>query len=222
MHPGVWLGFGSINGQDFWRNKGKIQHVRFTRAPSVDDGVFSFASENQLIAADGTLLGRQTLDLSFHASGANAYLVTITSTLQGENIDLVFGDQEEMGLGVRMETGLTEKAGGLVTNSAGVQGAKQVWGNTAAWASYARQVEGRTRGVAIFPAASNPTPTWWHSRDYGVMVANGFGPRVLPASAEGKLFVKAGETLRLRYGVLLFDAPVSAPIDLPAVSRLFQ
>ncbi len=222
MHPGLWLGFGSINGQDFWRNKGKIEHVGFLRPPAVEEGVFSFVTDNQLIAPDGAVIGRQTLEISVRASGEFAYLVTVASTLQGAQVDLEFGDQEEMGLGVRMETGLTEKAGGRVTNSAGTQGAKAVWGNTATWAAYAREVDGRTRGVAIFPAASNPTPTWWHSRDYGVIVANGFGKRVLPANADGKLVIKAGESLRLRYGVLLFDAPITAPVDFPAVSRLFQ
>lgn len=221
-HPGVWLGFGSINGRDFWRNRGRIHHVGFTRPPAVEDGVFSFATENQLIAANGVLIGWQALDISFRLSGADAFLVTIASTLHGEKIDLVFGDEEEMGLGVRMETNLTEKAGGLVSNSAGVQGANQVWGKTASWASYARQWGGRNQGVAIFPAASNPTPTWWHSRDYGLIVANGFGPLVLPADADGKLTVKAGESLQLRYGVLLFDAPISTPVDFAAVSRLFQ
>jgi hypothetical protein len=29
MHPGVWLAFGDINGQDFCRNKARIEHVRF-------------------------------------------------------------------------------------------------------------------------------------------------------------------------------------------------
>lgn len=29
MHPGVWLAFGDINGEDFWRNKGRMEHVRF-------------------------------------------------------------------------------------------------------------------------------------------------------------------------------------------------
>jgi len=222
MHPGLWLGFGSINGQDFWRNKGRIRHIGFTRMPAVTDGVFSFSTENQLLAVDGTVLGRQSLDIGIRAYGADAYLVTIESTLQGEKIDIVFGDQEEMGLGVRMETNLTEKAGGSVTSSAGTRGAKLVWGSIAPWARYAREWEGRTRGIAVFPAGSNPTPTWWHSRDYGVVVANGFGKRVLPPTAEGNLVIKAGESLRLRYGVLLFDAPISAPVDFSVVSRLFE
>ncbi len=33
MHPGIWLAIGDINGQDFWRNKAKIKHIRFTSEP---------------------------------------------------------------------------------------------------------------------------------------------------------------------------------------------
>jgi hypothetical protein len=34
--------------------------------------------------------------------------------------------------------------------------------------------------------------------------------------------VKAGETLELGYGVLLFDAPSSSPIDVAAEYKQFQ
>lgn len=222
MHLGVWLGFGDINGQDFWRNKALIQHVGFTRSPAVRDGVLSFATENRLVAVDGAVLGRQDLEISLRLSGDDAYLLTIDSTLRGANGDLVFGDQEEMGLGVRLETALTEKAGGIVTSSAGLRGAKAVWGTTAPWASYAREIDGRHAGLAVFPSEANRVPTWWHSRDYGVMVANSFGARVLPASAGGKLVIPSGEALRLRYGVLLFDTPAARAPDLEAQNKTIQ
>jgi hypothetical protein len=222
MHPGIWTAFGDINGQDFWRNKATIQHGGFTRAPAVNGGVFTFATENRLLAADGSALGRQDLEFSVRLNGEDAYLLTLESTLRGAGIDLTFGDQEEMGLGVRVENGLTEKSGGLVTSGAGLRGAKTVWGTKAEWANYAREFEGRSRGVAIFPSASNPVPTWWHSRDYGVIVANGFGAKVLPAQAGGKLVIKSGEALRLRFGVLLYDTPASRPPDLAAQNRAFQ
>ena len=54
------------------------------------------------------------------------------------------------------------------------------------------------------------------------MVANGFGKRVLPGATDGKLTVKPGDALRLRYAVLLFDAPAAAPIDYPSANRKFQ
>ena len=38
MHPGVWLAFGDINGEDFWRNKARIEHVAFTADPAARGG----------------------------------------------------------------------------------------------------------------------------------------------------------------------------------------
>ena len=84
---------------------------------------------------------------------------------------------------------------------------------------YSREAGGRIQGVAIFPAVSNPNPTWWHSRDYGAIVANGFGKRVITASPDGALVVKPGAALKLRYDVLLFDTPAAAPVDFAAVYR---
>lgn len=220
MHPGLWLAFGDISGQDFWRNKARIEHVAFSTLPALQDGKLTFATRNRLLASDGSLLGTQESRFTLARSGDSAFVLTWSAEIRGEGRELVFGDQEEMGLGVRVATELTEKSGGLVVNSDGLKGAKTAWGKPSAWAAYSREIDGRVRGAAIFPAATNPT--WWHSRDYGVIVANGFGKRVLPPAANGRLVVPAGESLKLRYGVLLFDAPATAPIDFASVNRLFQ
>lgn len=222
MHPGLWIAFGDINGQDFWRNKARIEHVAFTQEPAFREGRLVFATRNRLVGADGATLGTQESTITIARTAPHAFLLTWEATLRGENRALVFGDQEEMGLGVRVATELTEKSGGLVVNSDGLKGAKTVWGKTAEWAAYAREIDGRIRGVALFPGRSNPTRTWWHSRDYGVIVANGFGKRVLPEPAGGKLEIPAGQALKLRYGVLLFDAPAGAPPDYSAANRDFQ
>ena len=222
MHPGLWLAFGDISGEDFWRNAARIEHVAFTADPAVAEGRLTFATRNRLVAKDGSHLGTQISRFAIARHGDHAFLLTWDAEIRGEGRELVFGDQEEMGLGVRMATALTEKAGGLVVNSDGLTGAKTVWGKPAAWAAYSRAADGRLQGVAIFPGASNPNPTWWHSRDYGAIVANGFGARVLPASAGGKFVVKKDDALKLRYDVLLFDAPAAAPIDFAAAYRQLQ
>jgi putative heme-binding domain-containing protein len=222
MHPGVWLAFGDINGEDFWRNKGRIEHVAFVNDPALVRGRLVFATQNRFVAGNGTSLATLISRFGIAPWGDNAFVLTWEAEIRGEGRELVFGDQEEMGLGVRVATELTELTGGLVVNSDGATGAKTVWGKQAAWAAYWRELAGRRQGVAIFPSASNPNPTWWHSRDYGVIVANGFGKRALPASPDGKLVVKSGDSLKLRYEVLLFDTPATAPIDFAAAYRRFR
>jgi hypothetical protein len=221
MHPGIWLAFGDINGEDFWRNKARMEHVEFITEPSLEQGRLVFATRNRLVAGNGTPLATLISRFAIALWGDYAFVLTWEAEIRGDGRDLAFGDQEEMGLGVRVATELTEQKGGLVINNEGVKGAKTVWGTQAAWAVYSRELAGRIRGAAIFPSASNPNPTWWHSRDYGVIVANGFGTRALPASAGGKLVVKSRDSLKLRYDVLLFDAP-SAPINFAAVYRRLQ
>ena len=34
MHPGIWLAFGDLDGEDFWRNKGRVVHKEFTQGPT--------------------------------------------------------------------------------------------------------------------------------------------------------------------------------------------
>ena len=53
MHPGIWLGFGDISGQDFWRNKATMEHLRFVKAPTTADGQLRFATECRLKTSSG-------------------------------------------------------------------------------------------------------------------------------------------------------------------------
>ncbi|MBL9186689.1 MAG: PmoA family protein [Opitutaceae bacterium] len=216
MHPGVWFGFGNVNGEDFWRNKGRIEHVQFTQVPTARDGVLRFATESRLVARDGRTLGRQSLAVAVSRQGT-AYLLDCTTTLKPETGELVFGEQEEMGFGLRLATALIEKNGGRLADSAGHSDAKEIWGQVSDWVVASHTLDGRVRGAAVLAATNNPVRTWWHTRDYGLVVANAFGPRVLPANTAGRLTVSAGGALTLRYGLLLFDAE-----KLPDLAGAFE
>ena len=70
MHPGVWLAFGDLSGQDFWRNKARIVHVRFVEPPAVRDGQVTFTAENTFQAANGGEVCKQTFEaVAGRASG---------------------------------------------------------------------------------------------------------------------------------------------------------
>jgi hypothetical protein len=80
-------------------------------------------------------------------------------------------------------------------------------------------VEGQTAGVAIFDHPANPgAPTYWHSRAYGLHAANPFGVRDFTGdkSKDGSMTVKAGQTLRFRYRVVIHagDAQAAHIADL--------
>ncbi|MCI0462340.1 MAG: hypothetical protein L0Z62_35760 [Gemmataceae bacterium] len=45
---------------------------------------------------------------------------------------------------------------------------------------------------------------WFHARDYGLLVANPFGRHAFTKGEKSRVVVKAGETFRLRFGVLVY------------------
>ena len=132
-----------------------------------------------------------------------------------------FGDQEEMGFGVRVATPITEKNGGLITTSTGGKTAKATWGKAFDWCDYSGLIGDRRAGVTLLPDPANFRPSWFHNRDYGLMVANTFGRQAMKQGNVSRVEVKKGETLRLRFGVLLHSATPDQNADLAAAYRDF-
>jgi putative heme-binding domain-containing protein len=210
MHPGLWLGFGDINGSDFWRNGGTIRHEKFTAVPAWRDGALTFATSSTLLTKEGAALGRVDSEFTLKPQGGVLALAWI-ATFHATEGDLVFGDQEEMGFGVRVATSITEKNGGVITNSNGATSAKKTWGQTAEWCDYSGVINGHAAGISIVPDPANPQPCWWHNRDYGVFVANSFGRKAMKQGERQSITVKQGSTLRLGFTALLHSGEYRLP-----------
>lgn len=204
MHPGLWLAFGDINGQDFWRNKGRIEHVRFIQTPRAAGDRLEFATECRLLATDGTKLGLLTNRFAAIAL-TNAWLLVWDATFHAPDRDLIFGDQEEMGLGARVATAITEKNGGVIIISSGLKTAKNTWGHPADWCDYSGTVDGQGLGIILMAAPCNFRPSWWHNRDYGLMVANPFGREAMKQGAKSAVTVRRGENFRLVFGTAMHN-----------------
>jgi len=221
MHPGLWLGFGDISGVDFWRNRGRIDHVAFVDSPSVQEGTLRFATESRLRGPDGTTLGAMTNRFTIQP-GDGLWMLTWEAVLVPAGTELVLGDQEEMGFAARVATPLTEKIGGRILSSTGRVSAQQTWGQAADWCDYARAVEGRSTGITLMADPSNFRPSWWHNRDYGVFVANPFGREAMKQGAKSAVVVKPGSPLRLRFGAVLHSGPAEPPFDPTAAYLRFR
>lgn len=220
MHPGLWLGFGDISGEDFWRNKGTIRHDRFVEAPAVRSGVLSWTSENTLLGKSGNEMARQVTRFTISRQD-EACLLTWDAEFTPTIDNFFFGDQEEMGLGVRVATPLTETNGGVITASTGDRTAKATWGKPYAWCDYSGTIDGRKAGVTIIPHPKNFRQSWWHNRDYGVFVANPFGRQALKQGDVSRVVVGKDEKFRLRFGVLLHSSKSDAPFDVAGACRRF-
>lgn len=220
MHPGVWLAFGDLNGQDFWRNKARIEHLRFLEPPRTDAHELVFSAENRLLGTNGSTLGTQLSRFAIRAL-PHGFLLVWQADFRPAAEPLVFGDQEEMGLGVRVATPITEKNGGTIVASTGAKSARTTWGQSFAWCDDSGEWAGRRVGVTLMPDPENFRPGWFHNRDYGLMVANPFGRNAMNQGEPSRVTVAPGERLRLRFGVYLHATAPPVDADIAEVYRRF-
>ena len=225
MHPGIWMAFGDISGNDYWRLKAKVKHEQFIQPPEGGPGKGMFGVRNYYWnKEDSDRIAAEEAYFTILVE-ADAYLLLWDSTFMpyGETDKIVFGDQEEFGLGIRVQTPLAEQFGGVMTDSEGRKGAQQIWSQQADWIDYSGTLEGKWIGMAIMPHPENFRPSWYHARDYGLIVANAFGREAMKAGPKSEVVVNKGEKLRLRYGVLIHSGDSATDLDLTqAYSRFLE
>ena len=209
MHPGIWISFGHLNGQDYWRMKAQTRHEEFIKGPTVTGNHLTFVVRNSYLDEAGdALMCREvtTYTLSAEPEGVR---MRIESVFDNPNADFYFGDQEESGLAFRMTPELSVKTGnGTILNSQGDRNGKKVWGKQTKWVDYSGVVDGRHVGIHVRPHETNARQCWMHARDYGVVASVPF-PRQPKGQREPfvKTWVRKGEVYRLGYDVLVHDTP---------------
>ena len=220
FHPGAWLAFGDAAGADFWRNKARVRHITFLVPPSGGEGFGRFAVVNAYETVDNPLrtLFMETCTYGI-AADANGYVIAAESESRPEGDAFAFGDQEEMGFGVRLATPLSVKhGGGQIRNSAGGEQEAGTWGKAADWCAGFGTIGGRTVGLSVMASPDNFRPSWFHSRDYGLIVANPFGKKAMTGPRDSAVTpdatpVPADGLLRVGFGVYVFSAPGDAEPD---------
>jgi len=226
LHPGIWMSFGDISGSDYWRLAAKIRHEKFIEEPRDGANEGSFAVRNNYLDQKdpSKVICNEDARYTFTALPAG-YLICWDSTFSGDS-EFYFGDQEEMGLGFRMATALrVGKSGrgnvpagsGVILDSEGRRNEKEVWGNSAKWCDFSGVGDGQLAGMTIFCHPGNARPSWFHARDYGLLVANEFGRKAFHKGEASQLVVRPGEELRLRYGLLIHSGPADQPSDMAEI-----
>ena len=208
FHPGLWLAFGDLSGQDDWRLKAPVRHREFLEEPAGGKGRGTFTVRNRYLSEQNQRgIGEEVCRYTIVATPTATTILWDSTFSPAGDEPLVFGDQEEMGLGVRLATAMAEnqKQGGLLTNSNGQSTAAKVWGQAAAWCDYSGQIDGKAVGMTIAGHPDNFRPCWWHARDYGFMTANPFGRQAMQQGEPSRVVVKPGEDLRLRFAVVVHN-----------------
>jgi hypothetical protein len=207
-HPhqrSLWFTHGDVNGVDFWsEGKGRIEHREFVKVAGGPEGII--IARNDWLSPDGSkLICQDERTLRFGGDGERRW-IDFAIVIKATNGPVTFGDTKEGSFGVRTASSIRvdSKQGGRIVNSRGQENAA-AWGKPAEWVDYHGPVEGEVAGIAIL---NHPTsfrfPTYWHVRTYGLFAANPFGLADFTARAKkGEFTLAAGESLSLRYRVLL-------------------
>lgn len=215
MHPGIWLAFGALGSGDFWRNKGRVEHVEFDEKPEVVDDRIRFRVRQRYVMDGKTLceeLCRHTVRLR-----EDGWWLRYDSEFRVES-PVVFGDQEEMGLGVRMTAKLCVKGGqGQIQNDRGEINEAAIWGKPARWCDYGGVIDGRRLGAVLVPHPENPWESRFHVRDYGLMVANPIGQTSFKVESPTPRRIDSTEPLRLRYDLFIYDVLADHKLDLAEI-----
>ena len=219
FHPGIWMAFGDINGQDYWRLKARVEHAEFIDSPANKSGHASFSVRNRYWNEAGKkVVCTEVAEYTFQALYSDdslqmpaGFLLHWDSTFSSSTKDFTFGDQEEMGLGVRVATPIAVTQGGQIRNRDGQTNEKQVWGKMSAWCDYSGLVGNHRIGMTLMPDPANFRRCWFHARDYGFCAANPFGRNAFTRGEKSKVTVTRGASLNLRFGIFLHAQPKSEP-----------
>jgi hypothetical protein len=213
MHPGVWLGFSDLAKADPWRHKTAVRFAGFEGEPAVtEQGVIFTALVDYLDKpADGpearvVCRERSTITIRDEEIDGRPIrrLVWDARLAAGGDSRLVFGDVEEMGFGVRVAGPLAPAGGGTYLADHGGRDEKGIFGRPADWVDASGTIDGRAVGVTVVDLPGNPRESFFHARDYGLVLANAFGRKAYGVKKPPRpLRLEPGETLRLRYAVVL-------------------
>jgi hypothetical protein len=203
-HRGLWLGCDPLNGGNYWADNGlKSGQIKSTELKLLSKGGESVAF---------------TQKCEWKREGSHPFNDERQHTITRPNDDLVILDcqfkltaAEDVSIkrakhsffAMRAASDISPAYGGTLMNSEGGVGAKGTYGKLADWCAYFGKRRLRpdvTEGIAIMNHPENfggKCP--WFTRDYGHLSASPFNFRKEATK------VAKGETLDLRYRVILFN-----------------
>ncbi len=224
MHPGIWISFGDIDGNDYWRLNAPVEFDGLTSPMAGTRRGGEFTVRNRYRSEDRTRTVCTEESRYRFRRVDGGVLLRIDSRFGSDDRDFYFGDQEESGLAIRVASPIRVEGGnGTIVNDLGDQNGKQIWGKTAQWFDYFGTIDGRQVGMMVASSPANSRSSWLHARDYGVVVTNPF-PRQPQERREPyvKTWVRKGEPLHLTWAVFIHDQPEDQPLNQDTAWELIE
>lgn len=197
-HNSVWISHQNVNGANFWEDRGtaRIAHQRVRR---IEDGaeVAWIETENAWLGADGKPAMREFRRTGVRALVGKEWMLFIDLQLEPHGAGDVTLGQTAFGLlGVRMAKTIgVHDGGGTIRNSEGGIDEAGCFRKPARWCDYSGPITNeQSEGITLMDHPMNLShPVPFHVRNDGWM---GAAPTFPKAHV-----IKAGERLRLRYGL---------------------
>lgn len=221
IHPGVWLAVGSLNGQDYWRNKARVAHEAFLDGPAGGPTRGRFTVANRWLDGRGNLVAREVCRIDV-VPRPNGRLLVWDSEFHPAGKELVFGEEKVGVFGVRLATPLIGERGGVIRTSGGETGEKDAFGREADWCDYSAVAKVGRTGVVVLCDPANAVRSRLLVREYGLVSANPFGGKALAGPGDGRAVVPVGRSLRLRFAAFVYSGeadPATVYADFRAVLK---
>ena len=205
-HQSLWFSHGDVNGIDFWHNP--LCTITPTGSVKIhsDQKQGWWQTQFSWQNTDGRVVARESRRTTAFVEGKVRGL-DFDISIHSIEKELDFGDTKEGSFALRLATGLVADQGGQLINSEGNRG-KDTWGKKSRWIMAQGTLEGKPAALVIAGHQDNLRhPTTWHARTYGLVAANPFGLHDFQEKPRGygRIKIAPGESLRLRYRVLIFN-----------------
>jgi len=202
-HRSVWFSHGDINGTDTWNepeNHGYILNQSIENILNMHNYT-SFTAKNTWTHHDKSPIADDTTTITVYNTNGFTKIIDVSLTLTANYGDVVLGSTKEAGpIAVRMADHLTVGNGGTIVNSYGAVNESEIWMKKANFNDYYGKCgDGKIYGIAIFDNPDNESyPSYWHTRDYGLMAANNF-------HIGGERVIKSGENVNYKYRIVIHE-----------------
>lgn len=200
-HSSLFFGCDQVNGGNYWQEGLERGRIISVNAEILKEGADSVILSDECIWSRPGALSpvRDKRLITITAPSASLRQVDVVLTLE-MLMDVHIRKTNHSLFSVRMAADLSVKNGGTMVNAAGDKGEKATFGKNSPWMDYYGKRGELTEGIAILQHPDNPWyPSPWFTRDYGFISPT---PMYWPDNGE-ETFLKKGETLVLRYRVLV-------------------
>ncbi len=200
-HSSLFFGCDQVNGGNYWQEGLERGRIISVNAEILKEGGDSVVISDECIWSRPGAVSPVKDKRIFTITAPSATMRQIDAELTLDMLmDVHIKKTNHSLFSVRMAADLSVKNGGTMVNAAGDSGEKDTFGKSSPWMDYCGKRGDFIEGIAILQHPSNPWyPSPWFTRDYGFFSPT---PMYWPFG-DKETFVKKGESLLLRYRVLV-------------------